>query len=263
MPSDTHIYSLCPKCGKNFDPYSKYGPKKFCSRHCANSRGPRTEETKAKIRLALAGRKSPTKSRPSRSKKEQISKTCPICNTIFHNRARVTCSRECFKIRATQNALQQEKHGGGHKGIYKGIKCDSTYELAFVIWNLDHNVSITRCESVYDYVYKGRIYKYKPDFVVEGAEIEIKGFMSKRARAKLDQNPHIFVIDKTMMQSYLKYVKTTYKVRDLRDKYEIQDHQKTCEYCQKTYTAGFKKQKYCSNSCAINHRVAKRKKLDW
>ena len=38
----------CPKCGKEFDDYSKWGPKKFCSRQCANSRV-RTDEIKNKI----------------------------------------------------------------------------------------------------------------------------------------------------------------------------------------------------------------------
>jgi len=46
----------CPKCSKDFDSYSKWGEKKFCSRSCANSRT-FTEESKKKKSKALKGRK--------------------------------------------------------------------------------------------------------------------------------------------------------------------------------------------------------------
>lgn len=47
----------CPKCSKDFDSYSKWGEKKFCSRSCANSRT-FSEESKKKKSKALKGRKS-------------------------------------------------------------------------------------------------------------------------------------------------------------------------------------------------------------
>lgn len=257
MSSVTDIYSICPKCGNSFDPYSKHGAKKFCSRKCANSKT-RSQEVKDKIRSTLKGRPSPKKGIKIGPKKEKIAKQCPICHNYFYT-TRITCSRECFKIRATQNALKQEKHGGGHKGRYKGFLCDSTYELAFVVWHLDHNIPISRCHNVYDYIYEGKLCKYKPDFVVDNVEIEIKGFMSQRAQAKCDQNPHIFVVDKTSIQGFINYVKVTYNIKDLRDLYESKIHQKECIYCQKTYTAGYKNQKYCSHNCSIEHRIANNK----
>ncbi len=51
----------CPKCGKDFDSYSKWGEKKFCSRSCANSRT-FSEESKKKKSKALKGRKLKDKS---------------------------------------------------------------------------------------------------------------------------------------------------------------------------------------------------------
>ena len=42
----------CPKCSTEFENYSKYGPKKFCSRKCANSR-PQSEETRERKRSKL------------------------------------------------------------------------------------------------------------------------------------------------------------------------------------------------------------------
>ena len=40
----------CPKCNKDHEK-----PGKFCSRSCANSRGPRTEDFKRKVSEKLSG----------------------------------------------------------------------------------------------------------------------------------------------------------------------------------------------------------------
>jgi hypothetical protein len=47
----------CEKCNTEFDAYSKYGEKRFCSRKCANSRV-FSEESKLKKSLALKGKKT-------------------------------------------------------------------------------------------------------------------------------------------------------------------------------------------------------------
>ena len=39
--------------------------------------------------------------------------------------------------------------GKGKKGWYKGIFCDSTYELVFVIYYKDHEIPIKRSELKY------------------------------------------------------------------------------------------------------------------
>jgi 5-methylcytosine-specific restriction endonuclease McrA len=45
----------CKKCGEEFDNYSKWGEKQFCSRKCANSRT-FSDEAKLKKSVALKGR---------------------------------------------------------------------------------------------------------------------------------------------------------------------------------------------------------------
>lgn len=57
------------------------------------------------------------------------------------------------------------KHGGrGIRGWYKGYWCDSSWELAFVIYNLEHNIKFERNTTGYEYVYDGITRKYFPDF---------------------------------------------------------------------------------------------------
>lgn len=64
---------VCPKCK---DHHNKNG--KFCSRTCANSRGPRSEDFKQKVRAKLIGRISPLKGRELVSR---IEKSCYYCDT--------------------------------------------------------------------------------------------------------------------------------------------------------------------------------------
>lgn len=53
--------------------------------------------------------------------------------------------------------------GRGKKGRYKGHWCDSSWELAWVIYNLEHNISFERNHIGFNYQYKGQERKYYPD----------------------------------------------------------------------------------------------------
>lgn len=82
-----------------------------------------------------------------------------------------------------QNSLG--KSGFGKKGWYAGIHCDSTYELAFVIYCLDHNIEIKRSTQVFQYQYNNKLHKYHPDFEIGDCLIEIKGYWKQQVDAKL------------------------------------------------------------------------------
>lgn len=258
--SSSNIYQrTCEKCATNYETSSDWGSKRFCSRACANSRT-KTQAQKDLARQQMLGRQlgpeSIQKGIATKRARGHLSELhpCIVCSSLVFKSGKRTCSRTCWIESKRSYALKQDKHGGGHKGKYKGVPCDSTYELAFLVWNLDHGVDIKRCDAVYSYTYKDKTSAYKPDFVVEGQEVEIKGFMSARAQAKLDQNPHIFVVDKTDIQPFIKYVKQTYRVKDIRDLYDNNDHQIACANCTKLFTPGYKSQLHCSVSCSITAR---------
>lgn len=49
--------AICPRCNTEFDNYSKWGTKKYCSRSCANSREQTSEIRKRKsLKLSIAGK---------------------------------------------------------------------------------------------------------------------------------------------------------------------------------------------------------------
>lgn len=112
--------------------------------------------------------------------------------------------------------------GKGKKGWYKGIYCDSTYELVYVIYNIDHNISFKRCKRVYEYEYNGEIHKYHPDFELEdGTLIEIKGYINDIVYIKLNAvtDRKIIMLTKEDLEYAFNYVKTSYEYTTLEDLY--------------------------------------------
>lgn len=67
--------------------------------------------------------------------------------------------------------------GRGKQGRYKGIWCDSSWELAWVIYHLDNNIKFEKNWKKFEYTYKKKKRYYMPDFylVEDKKYIEIKG----------------------------------------------------------------------------------------
>lgn len=77
--------------------------------------------------------------------------------------------------------------GRGKKGWYQGQWCDSTYELAFVVWALDHEIPFERNTEFFPYEFSGRLLRWMPDFrLADGTYVEIKGYLTAQAQAKFD-----------------------------------------------------------------------------
>ena len=104
------------------------------------------------------------------------------------------------------NGGYRQGSGRGKKGWYKGFFCDSSWELAYVIYCLEHNIDIKRNTEKRTYTYKDRIKNYIPDFIVEGEIIEIKGYKSEEWLAKLSANPDVKVLYEKDLQPILDYV---------------------------------------------------------
>jgi hypothetical protein len=109
--------------------------------------------------------------------------------------------------------------GRGKKGWYKGFFCDSSWELAYVVYCLDHNIDIKRNTEKRQYVWKDKVKNYIPDFIVEGNLIEIKGFKTEQWLAKLEANPDVKVLYEKDLEPVLSYVKNKYG-KDFASLYE-------------------------------------------
>lgn len=105
------------------------------------------------------------------------------------------------------------RHGSGRgkKGTYKGYYCDSSWELAYVIYNLEHNVKFKRNEKLFPYVFNGEQHNYKPDFIEGDTYVEIKGYFNEQVKAKEEAFPFkLKYIDKDSIEPYIEYVEKTY-----------------------------------------------------
>lgn len=186
--------------------------KKFCNRSCAASHN-----------NSKRGRKI-VKLKTERQKR--VIKPCPVCSTPVLHRDRVHCSVACHKKSAQKRAIEAIGTGRGKRGRYRGIDCQSSYELAFVIWHLDRGYRIERSTLVIPYQWGGKHRKYRPDFVIGRVTYEIKGYMDKLSKAKFRaaQNAGIGIeiVGRKDIQPYIEYVclrygKTPTTIHELYD----------------------------------------------
>lgn len=161
---------------------------------------------------------------------------CSYCGKHFKRKCELTChEKRCYdnpnrieyvthkqteetKLKISKTAKLNGKSGGYRegsgfknikKGSYKGIWCDSSWELAYLMYCLDHEVSIKRNTETFDYFYDGKKHTYLPDFKINDFYVEIKGRKTKQWEAKLKQFPkdkNLIVISEKEIQPYLKYV---------------------------------------------------------
>lgn len=204
----------CEKCGNTFTitctdykfENGKY--KKHCSRKCANSRNMSVE-----VRTKISN--SCKEYCNNREPKTYICKNCGKEFKLSETRGRKYCCDECRRLWMKNNIYNKsggyrKGSGRGKSGWYKDIYCNSSWELAFVMYHLDNNLYIKRCDLVLDYIFNGKKHKYYPDFITDDGIIEIKGYETPQTISKKLQNPNVLVLYKNDMKKYLDYAITNY-----------------------------------------------------
>ena len=126
----------------------------------------------------------------------------------------LTPEKEEMRKKKISETMRKNKKSGGYRinsgkgkqGWYKGIFCDSSWELAFLYYYLEHNLKIERCKEIRKYIINGEEHKYIPDFVTDQGIIEIKGYMSEKSKQKSFQNPDIKILMYDDIKFYLDFV---------------------------------------------------------
>lgn len=188
-----------------------------CAHKCINHSHICSDITKKKISDSVKNFYNKNK-----NKKSLIRKICPICNNeffvYFSNRNKIYCSRKCyvgdysFRFRKKVSGGVRIGSSRGKKGWYKGYWCDSSWELAYVIYNLEHGIKFERNKEGFEYWYLGKKHKFYPDFILEdGTYVEIKGVMTEQNLVKVNTfNGFLNVLDKLKMKSYIEYAELKY-----------------------------------------------------
>lgn len=249
----------CIECNSVI-PYNKRN-NKFCNSICSggyNTRGRHhSKETKLKISKSNKGQ-IPWNSNLN----SKILKICPICNKSFKtysNSPGKFCSKKCHIIDQRNGYVfsvdpktggYRKGSGRGKSGWYKGYWCDSSYELAYVIFNIDHQIIFQRNNEFFNYQFENQSFKYYPDFVQNNIYIEIKGFLTNKDQAKFQYFPTtktLKIITGKDIEKYLKYTSTKYGT-DFIKLYEGNPHNarnNQCLMCKKPA-----KNYFCSRKCA-------------
>jgi hypothetical protein len=158
----------------------------------------------------------------------------------------------------------RERSGRSKSGYYKGIYCGSTYELCWIIYNIDHNIKFERFNG---YLTDGKL-KYYPDFLIDNNTIvEIKGYHTSSVDSKKElaesKGYKVNILYKKDLEHIFKYVKNKYNVPSKVKFYILYDSHKPtynmiCEFCNKNYETDLKPRKnkitFCSRICAGKFR---------
>lgn len=216
----------CEKCGKIMT--ERYGSGRFCSRVCSNSHA-HTSESRLKTSRCLKAKYRQNVIDHIDRKQRNIDKynlspkRCSVCGIAisYERRHYLTCgSSDCIRHHQSVTMSNLLAVKGLHRtvpkrykyGCYNGIFCDSSWELAFVIYSLDKGIPIKRCSEHFQYEINGHRHNYFPDFVIDGVYYEIKNYYTETVYAKIRQFPEdkkLVIIDGKQIQFYINYC--TYK----------------------------------------------------
>lgn len=244
-PIEHHILE-CSVCGKTYELDVRHNQfengeyRHTCSDSCAHSRTEVSEETRRKQSIATKTylEKHGFAGCIKKSMLPDIEHhVCEQCNTPFdayrtkklhlENNpstyySKRFCSKKCSDehrhnvlSKKALNRCAKGEFGGKnnetykkHKhGWYHGLYCGSSWELAFVLWMEHNGFSVRRSDKVLEYEYEGKIFKYYPDYEVNGKTYEIKGFADYKAEAKHKAFPWIEYYDREKMKPIIKEVK--------------------------------------------------------
>lgn len=257
----------CYKCGKDFEikEFNVEKPKKekyYCSRSCANSHI-FTNETKQKISDKNKNQIPWNKGIMIENGKiikgnNKIIKKCPVCKkefeVYFHKSNKIYCSKNCY-LKDNNCSFRKKSSGGlrkgsgrGKYGWYKGFWSDSSWELAWIIYNIDHNVIFERNHKGFEYYFNNKKYNFYPDFIVNGNFYEIKGYIDSKNKSKIKQfSDELIIIDKTGIKPYIEYVIKKYGKNyiELYEENPYKIKNKKCLICGSECV-----NMYCSQFCA-------------
>lgn len=160
--------------------------------------------------------------------------------------------------------------GRSKSGYYNGIYCGSTYELCWVIYNIDHQIKFDRFPEKLE---KDGIIYY-PDFLLSDGKtiVETKGYEKQESVDKKTKIAESFgyivnVLRKDDLQYAFDYVMKTYNTKRF---YELYDGYKPkykhlCDCCKIEFQTDRKiksETKFCSRICAGRYQKFKNKMTD-
>ena len=167
------------------------------------------------------------------------------------------CSPKC-RLKAIEGGFLKGKSGGyrngsgrSKSGWYKGIFCNSSYELAWVIFSLENKTNFVRNTEWFNYTNSNnKLSRYYPDYKLLDTDeyIEIKGYKEKEFLNKVNYFPKkLIVLDEEKIKPILDFVKEKYG-KDFISLYDGNPHKIKTNSC--LICGNPAKKQYCSRICS-------------
>lgn len=183
---------------------------KFCGKECKNKN--------SLIQHELRCKQNPNRQTSFRNNFNTIGRSAWNKGLTKETDERV--AKNSLSIKKFYQEHPEKKRGGYKKGsarsykygTYRSFYCDSSWELAFIIYCLDNNIEVVRNEIGFQYVNSdGQQKEFYPDFIVDGTYYEIKGGYDTQTEYKITQFPYnLVLLNYESIQPYLRYAKNTY-----------------------------------------------------
>ena len=210
-------------------------------------------------------------------KRLTIKKVCLRCENEFelvgtesklnHSRAKKYCSDKCARARKLSQSskdkitkkmseyfnsdnpnVKKDFKKRFKTGWYKGYYCDSSWELAFIIYHLENNLPFERNKEGFEYIHNGEKHIYYPDFVINNVFYELKGFHTEKVDSKTTYFPYeLKILYKKDVDVYLDYVISKYG-KDFTSLYDEKTFEEKVNYCL-----------YCGEKCKIQNKYCNKK----
>lgn len=266
----------CPKCGTVYSTKSGGNNKRaFCSRKCANASMPLEARARAAKKLRETMRANKDLHIKAKPITKVSTKICPVCSNEFTHWTcmdRTYCSKKCYlddkggKFRKKAGGGYRKNSGHSKSGYFRGRWCQSSYELVYTVFCLDHGIEFARNEERFPYEKDGVKHFYLPDFIEGDALVEIKGYIDDSVSSKVSAIPEgrkFKMLTKAELSPYFAYVKEKYdktpeRVIELYDGHKP-SHAYECGFCHQQFGRDKKLRRetnFCSCSCAMKYRWA-------
>ena len=90
----------------------------------------------------------------------------------------------------------------------------SSWELAWVVYQLEHGKQVEQCKEKFEYTMDGKIHHYTPDFIIDGIYYEIKNWHRPDTDSKIASFPKdkklILVEGEKAIKQFLDYTVSKY-----------------------------------------------------
>ena len=255
---------ICGNCQTEHN--SLYASGRFCCKKCAKAFSTKINRKETNIKVSNTIKQKLLNGEQIgfckiNFKLDKTPRKCKTCDDEIPYTSKLGYCKKCLRQSEEYKIITKDcyKNCGGYRknsgrgkcGWYKGYFCQSSYELAWVIYNIDNNIYFQRNIDFFEYIYEDKIHKFYPDFKINNnTYIEIKGYNTLQFSEKINQFPNnlkLIILYEIDLKNIFEYVIKKHGCNFI-ELYEGNPHNKKMNKCKICGDDCLKQ--YCSRTCS-------------